>query len=61
MDKDPVIHCAQYRATPQDVSKLISKLRWIGMDDEAHHLQAAVATLPPDARGTTAAEPLSTD
>jgi len=45
----------------QDVAKLISKLRWIGMDDEAHHLQTAVAELPPDARGTTAAEPLSTD
>lgn len=46
---------------PQDVAKLISKLRWIGMDDEARHLQTAVASLPPDARGTTSAEPLSTD
>jgi hypothetical protein len=46
---------------PQDVAKLISKLRWIGMDDEARHLQAAVARLPADARGTTSAEPLSTD
>jgi hypothetical protein len=46
---------------PQEVAKLISKLRWIGMDDEARQLQTAVATLPPDARGTTSAEPLSTD
>jgi hypothetical protein len=46
---------------PQDVAKLISKLRWIGMDDEARRLQTAVARLPSDARGTTSAEPLSTD
>jgi hypothetical protein len=45
----------------QDVASLISKLRWIGMDDEARHLQAAVAMLPADARGTTSAEPLNTD
>jgi hypothetical protein len=46
---------------PQDVAKLISKLRWIGMDDEARRLQKAVARLPSDARGTISAEPLSTD
>jgi hypothetical protein len=46
---------------PQDVAKLISKLRWIGADDEARRLQTAVARLPSDARGTTSAEPLSTD
>ena len=46
---------------PQDVAKLISKLRWIGMDDEARDLQTAVASLAPDARGITSAEPLSTD
>jgi hypothetical protein len=46
---------------PQDVAKLISKLRWIGMDDEARRLQTAVAMLPSDVRGTTSAEPLSTD
>jgi hypothetical protein len=46
---------------PQDVAKLISKLRWIGMDDEARRLQTAVAMLPSDVRGTTSAEPSSTD
>jgi hypothetical protein len=28
--------------------KLIRKLRWIGMDEEAQRLQRAVSTLPPD-------------
>ena len=46
---------------PQDVAKLIRKLRWIGMDEEAHRLQAAVASLPADERGAVAAEPSSTD
>ena len=45
----------------QDLAKLIRKLRWIGMDDEACRLQMAVASLPPDERGTVSAEPFSTD
>ena len=30
----------------QDVANLISKLRWIGMDDEARHLQAVTKPGP---------------
>ena len=31
-------------------AKLISKLRWIGMEDDAHHLQLAMCGLPPHER-----------
>ena len=46
---------------PQDRAKLIRKLRWIGMVDEARLLERAIASLPPDERGTVSAEPFSTD
>lgn len=46
---------------PNDWTKLIRKLRWIGMEEEANRLQEAVRTVPPDLRGTVSAEPLSTD
>jgi hypothetical protein len=44
-----------------DRSKLIRKLRWIGMEDEAQSLQRAVRSLPPEERGTVSAGPFSTD
>ena len=33
---------------PNDWSKLIRKLRWIGMEEEAIRLQRAVRSLPPE-------------
>ncbi len=42
-------------------AKLIRKLRWIGLEDEAQRLEAAVSTLPPEQRGTVSAGPFSTD
>jgi len=42
-------------------AKLIRKLRWIGLDDEARRLEQAVSTLPPEGRATVAAGPTSTD
>jgi hypothetical protein len=44
-----------------DWAKLIRKLRWIGMEDEANRLQQAVRALPPEERGTVSAGPFSTD
>jgi len=41
--------------------RLIRKLRWIGMEEEAQRLQAAVSTLPSSDRGSVVAEPLGTD
>ena len=46
---------------PKDLAKLIRKLLWIGMEEEAHRLQAAVLSLPPEQRGTVSAGPFSTD
>jgi hypothetical protein len=45
----------------EEWAKLIRKLRWIGMDEEAHHLQMAVCSLPPHERCAVLAGPFSTD
>jgi len=42
-------------------TKLIRKLRWIGLEEEARRLELAVSTLPPEERGCVSAEPSSTD
>ena len=42
-------------------AKLIRKLRWIGLDDEARRLELAVSTSPPNERGTVSVGPFSTD
>lgn len=49
------------KGRPQDWTKLIRKLRWIGLEDEACRLQLAVCRLPPEERGTVSAGPFSTD
>lgn len=41
--------------------KLIRKLRWIGLDDEARRLEQAVSTPPPEERGSVSVGPFSTD
>jgi len=35
---------------PRDWARLIQKLRWIGLDDEAARLEWAVSSLPPEQR-----------
>jgi hypothetical protein len=42
-------------------AKLIRKLRWIGLEEEARRLELPVSTLPPEERGCVSAEPYSTD
>ena len=46
---------------PNDLAKLIRKLRWIGLEDEAHRLQLAMMTLPRGERGVVLAGPFDTD
>jgi hypothetical protein len=46
---------------PHDWARLIRKLRWIGLDDEAKHLERAVSTLPPEERCGVSFGPFSTD
>lgn len=49
------------RQRSHDWGKLIRKLRWIGLDDEAHRLELAVSSLPPEERDSVSAGPFSTD
>jgi len=49
------------RRSSREWAKLIRKLRWIGLDDEARRLELAVSTLPPEERGTVSVGPFSTD
>jgi hypothetical protein len=42
-------------------AKLICKLRWIGLEDEARSLERAVSTLPPQQRGSVSVGPFDTD
>lgn len=46
---------------PNDWAKLLRKLRWIGMDEEAGRLQQVMRSMPPEERGTVSAGPFSTD
>ncbi len=47
--------------SPCEWAKLIRKLRWIGLEDEARRLELAVSTLPPEDKCIVSAEPSSTD
>ncbi len=49
------------QSSPGEWAKLIRKLRWIGLEDEARSLQLAVSTLPAEERGSVSAGPFSTD
>jgi hypothetical protein len=49
------------RQDPDEWARLIRKLRWIGMDDEARRLEQAVRSLPAEQRGTVVAAPSATD
>jgi hypothetical protein len=41
--------------------RLIRKLRWIGLEEEARDLELAISTLPSEQRASVLAGPLSTD
>jgi hypothetical protein len=44
-----------------EAAKLVMKLRWIGMEDEAKRLEAMLNTLRAEERGSVLAGPFSTD
>jgi len=46
---------------PDQLVKLIRKLRWIGLESEAKELQGALEKLPSSRRGSVIAAPHSTD
>jgi hypothetical protein len=47
--------------SPREWARLIRKLRWIGLEEEARRLELAVSTLPPEERGSVSVGPFSTD
>jgi hypothetical protein len=49
------------RRVPQDWARLIRKMHWIGLEDEAKSLEKAVRTLPPEERGIGSCETFDTD
>lgn len=46
---------------PRDWARLIQKLHWIGLDDEAARLEWAVSSLPVEQRCETTLDPADTD
>ena len=44
-----------------DITKLIRKLRWIGLEDDARRLQRIASMLPPEERSTVSVGPFATD
>jgi hypothetical protein len=46
---------------PREWARLIRKLRWIGLDDEARRLELAISTVPSEERGSVLAGPVNTD
>ena len=48
-------------SSPTELAKLIRKLRWMGLDDEARRLQLVMRTLPVEERGCVSIGPFSTD
>jgi hypothetical protein len=46
---------------PQDWARLIRKLRWIGLEEEAARLEFAVSTMPPEKQGSVSCGPFNTD
>jgi hypothetical protein len=51
----------QARPLPRDWARLIQKLRWIGLDDEAARLERAVGNLPVEQRCEVTLDPADTD
>ena len=52
---------SQAQPVPRDWARLIEKLRYIGLDDEASRLASAVSSLPPEQRSELNPLPADTD
>lgn len=52
---------SQAQPLPRDWARLIQKLRWIGLDDEAARLEWAVSSLPLEQRCELNLDPADTD
>jgi hypothetical protein len=56
-----IVDVSPEQKAAREVVKLIRKLRWIGMEQEARELQAALSEFPSDKRASVLAGPHSTD
>jgi hypothetical protein len=57
-----MLHSITVEQSPStDLVKLIRKLRWIGLEEEAHQLEMAVSRFPPEERAVVLANASSTD
>jgi hypothetical protein len=54
-------HHPQLNRQAHEWAKLIRKLHWIGMEEDARQLQLSICGLPPHERYAVLAGPLSTD
>jgi hypothetical protein len=52
---------SQAQPLPRDWARLIQKLRWIGLEDEAVRLEWAVSNLPLEQRCELSSDPADTD
>ena len=57
--EDDITFIAQ--KVPRDWARLIQKLRWIGLDEDAKRLESAVRTLPVEQRSRISVGPFNTD
>ena len=53
MDKEQDSVIAANRQA-REWAKLLRKLRWVGLDEEAQRLESALSTLPPEQRAQSA-------
>lgn len=51
---------SKHRST-DELAKLICKLRWIGLEDEALRIQRLLRRIPPEERPSVLIQPFSTD
>ena len=52
---------SQSQPLPRDWARLIQKLRWIGLDDEAARLEWEVSNIPVEQRRDVTLDPADTD
>ena len=61
-EEDSAVAPRTTQELPHDWAERIRKLRWLGLEDEAKRLEAAVATqVPKEGRRSVSGGPFSTD
>jgi hypothetical protein len=60
VDPQEILDAAE-RPTSAELVKLIRKLRWIGLEDEARQLQVALDRFPAEQRATLPGTPIDCD